>query len=533
MGSSKLMRRLFFLVVVLAALTFASGAAAKTIFVVWGRGWGHGVGMSQWGAFGMASQGSNYKDILGHYYTGTSVEPRTTPPVSVLLVSGRSSVLIGSAADFNVGTKVHPLGEAHVTPTSTGRIKVEGLTGTFASPLTIAPNGKPLSLNGTVYRGSFIVRVVNAHLQVINRLTMQAYLKGVVPRESPSSWPIDALKAQAVAARSYALTSGGKCSGYLCPDTRDQVYGGILPPSNADTAVDETNGEVVITGGSVAQTFFYSSSGGRTATPKDGFGPGATNLSYLQSVEDPADLNSSNPNRFWQHVYTPGGLGKELGTGAPTDVTATRNASGRADQVTVATGGGSTSRTGFQVRSSLGLRSTRFWVVVQKLDASSARSACKKTVTLDVFVRGDSNLVLERKAITASSWTSVPLTTIDATHYRANQRPCVSTDYRVRTRYTAKPVVRHVVFPNIGMNLNLGATGMHGSVNPLLPGHTVSIQRHKSTGWATVATTTIKSDGTFRALFHVVAGDYRARVVPPSGTGLVTGYSPVLHVVIG
>jgi stage II sporulation protein D len=533
MGSSKLMRRLFLLVLVLAALSFASAASAKTIFVVWGRGWGHGVGMSQWGAFGMASQGSNYKDILGHYYTGTSVEPRTTPPVSVLLTSGRSAVLIGSASPFKVGTQTHDLGEAHVTPTATGRIKVEGLTGTFATPLTVAPGGSPLSLAGTLYRGKLIIRVASGRLSVVNRVTMQGYLKGVVPRESPSSWPLDALKAQAVAARSYALTSAGKCGGYLCPDTRDQVYGGILPPSNADTAVDETNGEVVITGSSVAQTFFFSSSGGQTATPKDGFGPAATNLPYLQSVDDPADLNATNPNRFWKHVYAPVGLGRALGTAAPRDVTVTRNGSGRADQVTVTTSGGSSQLSGFTVKSRLGLRSTRFWVVVQKLNASSARSACKKTVTLDVFVRGASNLVLEKKPVTATSWSDVPLTTVDETDYTATQKPCVSTDYRVRTRYSAKPLVRHLVFPNIGMDLNRGATGLHGSVNPLLPGRTVSIQRHKSSGWATVATTAIKSDGTFRALFHVVAGDYRARVVPPSGSGLVTGYSPVLHVVIG
>jgi stage II sporulation protein D len=527
------MRSLSLVVVVLAALSFASAASAKTIFVVWGRGWGHGVGMSQWGAFGMASQGSNYKDILGHYYTGTSVEPRTTPPVSVLLTSGRSAVLIGSASPFKVGTQTHDLGEAHVTPTATGRIKVEGLTGTFATPLTVAPGGSPLSLAGTLYRGKLIIRVASGRLSVVNRVTMQGYLKGVVPRESPSSWPLDALKAQAVAARSYALTSGGKCGGYLCPDTRDQVYGGILPPSNADTAVDETNGEVVITGSSVAQTFFYSSSGGQTATPKDGFGPNATNLSYLQSVDDPADLNPSNPNRFWQHVYTPLGLRDGLGTATPTDVTTTRNVSGRADQVTVTTGGGTASLSGFTVRARLGLRSTRFWFVVQKLTASSARSACKKTVTLNVFVRGASNLVLERKPVTATSWSEVPLTTIDDTHYSATSGPCVSTDYRVRTRYTAKPVIHHAVFPNIGMNLNRGATGLHGSVNPLLPGRTVAIQRHKSSGWTTVASTTIRSDGTFRALFHVFAGDYRARVVPPSDSGLVTGYSPILHVVTG
>jgi stage II sporulation protein D len=533
MGSLKPMRRLSLLVVVLAALSFASTAAAKTTFVVWGRGWGHGVGMSQWGAFGMASEGSGYKQILAHYYTGTSVEPRTTPPVSVLLASGRSAVLIGSASDFKVGTRTHDMGEARVKPTSTGRIKVEGLSGTFPSPLTFAPTGSPLSLGGTLYRGKFIVRVVSGRLRVVNRVSMQGYLKGVVPRESPSSWPIEALKAQAVAARSYALTSGGKCGGYLCPDTRDQVYGGILPPSNADAAVDGTNREVVISGSSVAQTFFYSSSGGRTATPKDGFGPGATNLSYLQSVADPSDLNPSNPNRYWQHVYTPLGLRRGLGTSTPRDVTATRNVSGRAANVMVTTSAGSASLSGFTVRSRLGLRSTRFWFVVQKLHASSGRSACKKTVTLDVFVRGASKLVLEGKPVTTSSWSNVPLTTIDDTHYRATQRPCVSTDYRVRTRYTAKPVIRHLVFPNIGMTLNRAGTAFSGSVNPLLPGRTVTVQRHSSAGWKTVASATIRSDGTFRAAFNAVAGDYRARVVPPSGSGLVTGYSPVLHVVTG
>ncbi|HYY32428.1 MAG TPA: SpoIID/LytB domain-containing protein [Gaiellaceae bacterium] len=526
------MRRLSLLVVLAAALTCASTAAAKTTFVVWGRGWGHGVGMSQWGAFGMASQGSDYKQILGHYYSGTSVEARPATSVSVLLASGRSAVWIGSASSFKVGTKTHDAGEARVRVTSTGRIKVEGLAGTFPSPLTIAPAGSPLTLGGNPYRGKLIVRVVSRHLWVVNRLSMESYLKGVVPRESPASWPIEALKAQAVAARSYAMTSGGKCGGYLCPDTRDQVYGGMsAEAASSNAAVDATAHEAVISGGSVAETFFYSSSGGKTATPKDGFGPGATNLSYLQSVDDPADLNSSNPNRFWQHVYTPGALGNGLGTGTPTDVTATRNVSGRADQVTVATGGGNTSLSGFTVRSRLGLRSTRFWVVVQKLDASSPRSACKKTVMLDVFVRGASKLVLERMPVTASSWSNVPLTTIDATHYRATQRPCVSTVYRVRTRYTARPVVGHLVFPDIGMNVNRAGTAMHGSVNPLLPGRTVTIQRHTASGWKAVASTTIRSDGTFRVAFNVIAGRYRARVVPPSGSGLVTGFSPILHVV--
>jgi hypothetical protein len=83
------------------------------------------------------------------------------------------------------------------------------------------------------------------------------------------------------------------------------------------------------------------------------------------------------------------------------------------------------------------------------------------------------------------------------------------------------------------MDLNAAGTALNGSVNPLLPGQTVSIQRQTPSGWTLVKRTTIRSDGTFRATFNVVAGDYRAKVVPPSSTGLVTGYSPVLHVVTG
>jgi SpoIID/LytB domain protein len=532
MGSINSMRRLSLLVVLLAALSFASSASAKSIFIVWGRGWGHGVGMSQWGAFGLASQGKSYQEILAHYYTGTNIDTRAATAVGVLLASGRSSVHIGSAANFTVGGRTHAAGSPLVTPAANGRIKVEGLSGTFASPVTFAPGSQPVALGSARYRGRLVVSRVGSALRVVNRVAIESYLKGVVPRESPSSWPLEALKAQAVAARSYALTSGGKCGGYLCPDTRDQVYGGFNgEAASTNTAVDATAHQVVEHSDSVAQTFFFSSSGGRTATPKDGFGPNATNLAYLQSVADPSDLNASNPNRYWQHVYTAGGLGRLLGTGSARDVVVSRNGSGRAGNVTVTTGGGTPSLSGFTVRSRLGLRSTRFWVVVQGLTPAPGRTACKKAVTVNVFVRGAASLALEQKSVNGGSWAAVPLTRIDATHYHAVRRPCVSVYYRVRTQYAAAPRVLHPVFPNIAMDLTTAGTGLKGSVNPLLPGRTVRIQRKVPAGWKVVASTTIRSDGTFRAIFHVVAGDYRAKVVPPSSTGLVTGYSPVLHVV--
>jgi stage II sporulation protein D len=530
------MRRLSLLVAVLAALSLASSAAASPLVIVWGRGWGHGIGMSQWGAYGLATgygvdHAYTYQEILAHYYTGTTIGTRPASSVGVLLASGRSSVRIGSAADFKVGTRVHPAGNPLVSPTATGRIKVEGLTGTFPSPTTFAPGSAVLALGSAHYRGKLVVTVVSGRLRVVNRLNIESYLKGVVPRESPSSWPLEALKAQAVAARSYALTSSGKCSGFLCSDTRDQVYGGFDgEAASSNAAVDATAHEVVEYGGAVARTFFSSSSGGRTATPVDGFGPGATNLAYLQSVDDPADLNGTNPNRFWKHVYTARAFGQALGTGAPNDVVVNRNDSGRAGTVNVMTAGGSTGFSGFTLRSSLGLRSTRFWVVVQDM-TTSRRSACKKAVIVNVFSRGFSNATLQQRPVTGSTWTAVPLTRVDATHMQATRRPCVSVDFRLLTAYATGPRAHHSVYPDIGMTLNAAGTAVRGSVNPLLPGTTVTIQRHTPSGWKAVASAVIRADGTFSARLHAVAGAYRARVIPPASTGLVTGYSPVLHVV--
>src|SRR6266550_4129318 len=435
------MRRVSLLVAVLAALSFASSAAASPLIVVWGRGWGHGIGMSQWGAFGLASgfkvdHPYTHQEILGHYYTDTTVTTRDTSIVGVgiLLASGRASVHIGSANAFKVGAQTHAAGDPLITPTAAGRIKVEGLVGTFASPVTIAPGSSVLALGSAHYRGKLVVSVAGGRLRVVNRVNIEGYLKGVVPRESPSWWPLEALKAQAVAARSYALTSGGKCGGYLCPDTRDQVYGGFDgEEASTNSAVTQTMGEVVDYGGAVAQTFFSSSSGGQTATPKDGFGPSAGDVPYLQSVADPADLNGSNPNRFWKHIYTAGAFAHALGTGTPRDVTVTRNPSGRAGTVNVITAGGTAGRSGFTVRSSLGLRSTRFWVIVQNVTPAPRRSACKKLVTINVLARGVANATLQQKAVTGGSWTAIPLTRVDATHMQATRRPCVTMDYRLVT----------------------------------------------------------------------------------------------------
>src|SRR4051795_10688873 len=94
--------RVFRLVLLLAALALAPTASAGTLFLLDGRGWGHGVGMSQWGAEGYARHGWDYRRILAHYYPTTRLEVRAADDVRVLLAAPREQVRVGSAAPFVV-----------------------------------------------------------------------------------------------------------------------------------------------------------------------------------------------------------------------------------------------------------------------------------------------------------------------------------------------------------------------------------------------------------------------------------------------
>ncbi len=146
-------------------------------------------------------------------------------------------VLLGERPDIahaRLGGRLHSsaherTGRALRSVTSEQRpIRVEGLTGTFASPVTLAPTGGSLlQLGAARYRGTIVVSVVGGRLRAVNHVGLEHYVRGVVASESPCIWPAAALQAQAVAARSYALASGGHCGGGLfCPNTSDQVYSG-------------------------------------------------------------------------------------------------------------------------------------------------------------------------------------------------------------------------------------------------------------------------------------------------------------------
>ena len=159
-------------------------------------------------------------------------------------------------------------------------------------------------MDGGTYRGVLELRPSAAGgLLAVNAVGLDSYLQGVVPGEVPATWPPAALRAQAVAARSYALATdrGGELFDQY-PDTRSQVYRGVVGErSSTSAAVQATAGEVLRHKGVVAATFFFSTSGGRTENVENSF-RGAAPRPYLVSVEDPFD--GASPRHRWRLSFT-------------------------------------------------------------------------------------------------------------------------------------------------------------------------------------------------------------------------------------
>jgi SpoIID/LytB domain protein len=343
----------------------------------------------------------------------------------------------------------------------------------------------------------------------------------------------EAIDAQAVAARSYARYTlahgGGKCAGNLCPDTRDQVYGGYsAETSNGNEAVDATRGQVVEYGGAIAQTFFHSSSGGRTAASVDVWGG---SVAYLQSENDPYDLNGDNPNRLWRLRLTASQMRARLGLPrTPNDGTAARDSSDRVDSMTFRGPGWATVVPGGDsLRWRLNVKSNRFWLGVLTLQRRESRIVLRQTTTLDVLVRGVPNTKLQSLPYGASAWSDVTSVNGDVD---VTLRPRRTTSYRLRAPTATGAAVKISVRAKIVFDVSQPVGGLRGIVRPKsLAGKTVTIQKQRADGsWATVATTTVRADGTFRANFNVTAGTYRAKISPSSGSGLLPGTSPTLTV---
>ena len=397
------MRRL--ILILGAALACVAPASAGTTFVIDGRGWGHGIGMSQYGAKGYAESGWSHGRILAHYYRGTKLTSVPPRQVRVLLAELQGRVTVSSAKPFRVvdaaGKKrALPAGRLVLAPgAQKGRLKGLRL------PLRFEPGAAPLRHGENAYRGALLVHGERGKLTIVNRLPLDRYLRGVVPWEMPNDWHPEALKAQAVVARSYALATlkPGKLFD-LYADVRSQVYGGIrAEATSTNLAVGATAGKVLTYRGAVATTFYHSTSGGRTAPIADVW-PRANPLPYLVAVPDPHD-RASKHHTWGPFTFTPGQIAKAVGAPAVKDVLVDRRPSGRVSHVALKTVSGNRTVLAQDFRSGLGLRSTWFNVRVLHL-THPQRALSGRTITLTGFVRGLGNVRLEQQ-VNGGTWTPV------------------------------------------------------------------------------------------------------------------------------
>nr|WP_120803059.1 SpoIID/LytB domain-containing protein [Williamsia muralis] len=331
-----------------------------------GHGNGHGRGMGQWGAFGYAKQGWSSTQILSHYYGGTTAGKVDNVDVSVIL-TGESSVNVFADAGLKVGEVAVAPGQAVSLSGSTatitdgcggGVVQTVELPRSLVSPITAGP-GRPvpelLKMCGSnqTFRGSLGFDGD----RVINVVPLDDYVKGVVPREIIVSWAdeggAEALKAQAVAARTYALASMD-ISKPIDDTQNSQVYGGFGaedPRTNA--AVDATAGVVLMKDGKPAFTEFSSSTGG------------ATDGRDFPAVLDEGDTIS--PYRDWTATVSSDSIASTFNVGSLTgfeviEAYGMGAENGRAATVRISGTGGTVDVPAQEVRTKLQLRSSFFSV---------------------------------------------------------------------------------------------------------------------------------------------------------------------------
>jgi len=378
------------------ALAAAAGlaplpAAADTVvppsggnFTIRGAGYGHGFGMSQYGAYGAAQRGLGWRDILSFYYPGTRL--------STLPAGGTIKVWI--TADSDSDLRVRPTtglrlsdadGDRYTLPTGpryrTWRVTRSGggyrlsylgssggwttqRTGLSASTWTFANSAKVNQLvlpSGAVreYRGTVSLVPRGSGARTVNRVGMEDYVRSVVPSEMPTSWLPDAVRTQAVAARTYAarIRAGASSSaGYdICDTTSCQVYGGrIRETAGGDAAVAATRNVIVRYGSSIAFTQFSSANGGHS---------GKGSAPYLVAQPDPYD--GVIKSQSWTRTVTAARIGARWSVGTVRGVQVTRRDGagawgGRVLQLKIIGSARSVTVTGITFKYALGLRDTLF-----------------------------------------------------------------------------------------------------------------------------------------------------------------------------
>jgi stage II sporulation protein D len=485
----------------LAVLLVAAPAGAATSgagLYLKGAGSGHGVGMSQYGAAGYALHGVGYQEILRDYYSGTTlghVNPDRT--VTVLLRPRGSAVFSGASTIKGAAHRLNPLATYSAVPAGARlRILHAGKpVGTFSAPLQVGGPG-PLKLIGLgLFRGAFVFRPGSGGngVMTVNAVGLDDYVQGVVTAEMPSSWPAQAIDAQAVAARTYAIASPRAGVNFEVYDsTRSQMYLGVKGETAAgNAAVAATSGQVVEYAGAPVVTYFFASSGGQTESIQNVFqlAPEA----WLVGRVDPYDDVLNNPYHRWKVSLTLAAAQKRLGRlveGSLVGIKVlSRGVSPRIIKARVVGTKGSVTVTGVQLRTALDTPST--WMSFTTVSSHGVRTSTTPGVT------------------TTPSTTTTATTTTDTTGGGglggSLERAALAIDRAIGT--LRLPTARYAVT---------------GRVFPANPGATVTIQFDAGDGWSTVASGPITSTGGYSV--HVAdPGSYRVHYGGTTGPEISVG----------
>lgn len=390
-----------------AAAGSAATSAAPAAWTLSGSGFGHGVGMSQYGALAQAKAGRSAGQILASYYTGTTYDQvPDTQTILVNIVSGATTTTVSGRSTGTNGGKL--------TVTAGGRT----LTALAGQSVTLHRSGSAVaatcstcsttSVSGTEVRVTWdqsrtdLVRGTKRYRHapfVVTPTPGAATIQGVLQlrladeyldqvREVPWAWPEAALEAQAAAARSYALRKlragvRPECACHVVDGVGDQVYGPVPEGSEASfwprwqTAVraggSATTGFVPRYGGQIIEALYSSSSGGRTVNNEDAF-PGATPVPYLRSVSDPWSTTADNPRRHWTTTVTGAQLARAFGLTDVVRLDLSQRTSAGTVRTAVATSstGAARSLGGEALRRALGLSSSSIHRVTERVSGSSA-----------------------------------------------------------------------------------------------------------------------------------------------------------------
>ena len=346
----------------------ASAVSMKTERVVvgdgvtfYGKGWGHGVGLSQWGAQGWAQGAAGPRlvgeEILAKYFPGADLVARPDAAPIRVLISAPSNGCVGSTIG-NIATLSSAGGMrlvddadqsvvyARIGPGQSLRAARSGASvvvsdawsgrvvyaGRAAVRVVPVQSWDPISVaeKGLAYRGDLWLQVAGGSLTVVNVVSSDDYMRGVLPGEMLPFWEIEALRAQAVTARTYAAwkqSTAGDREWDVRDDTSDQCYRGhSVETEKTNSAVESTAGQFLFYDGQPIRAMFSSANGGASENPGcvfnairvgDSWGC-AEGWSYLDSVPDPAELaayDERGPNPFaelWSEHFSGGQLRAQI-----------------------------------------------------------------------------------------------------------------------------------------------------------------------------------------------------------------------------